>query len=377
MKPWVFERQLTEDFVLISLQPAHQRPGGKRHGEPPRFMCNRFMSGHLLRRRDFVAMLGFATCTGSLPVRAQQRERMRRVGVMMSLAIDDPEATLRVNAFEGGLRELGWVEGRNMRPEYRWAVGDVDVLRAEAAALVGLKPEVILASGTPVLAALIGENHSVPMVFAQVIDPVGSGFVPNLARPGGQITGFTGFEFTIGSKWVEALTQIAYWTKRAALIFNPETAPFAPRFWPAIESAAASFGLEAIKIPIRSVAEIQAGLAAFARELNGGIIVMPDVTTVQNRDLIIALAARHQLPAVYPYRFFAASGGLLSYGSDVSDVFRRAAGYVDRILKGTSPGELPVQAPAKYELVINLKTAKATGFMVPPYLLARADEVIE
>ncbi len=297
---------------------------------------------------------------------------------MMSLAFDDPEAKLRVNAFEGGLRELGWIEGRNMRLEYRWAVGDADVLRAEAAALVGLSPEVILAIGTPVLAALVAENRRLPMVvFAQVIDPVGSGFVPNLARPGGHITGFTGFEFTIGSKWVEALTQIAYWTKRVALIFNPETAPFAPRFWPSIESAAAAFALEPIKIPIHNASDIEPGLTDFAREPNGGLIVMPDVTTVQHRDLIIALAARYQLPAVYPYRFFAASGGLLSYGSDVSDVFRRAAGYVDRMLKGTSPGELPVQAPAKYELVINLKTAKATGFMVPPYLLARADEVIE
>jgi putative tryptophan/tyrosine transport system substrate-binding protein len=347
------------------------------HGRSSHFTGKRLMSGHLLRRRDLVAMLGCAACGPSLAAPAENRERMRRVGVMMSLAADDPEAQLRINAFAGRLRELGWVEDRNVRLEYRWTVGDADLLRAEAAALVGANPDVILASSTPVLAALAAESRSLPIVFAQVIDPVGIGFVQSLARPGGHITGFTSFEFTIGSKWVEALTQVAYWTKRAALIFNPVTAPFAPRFWPSIESAAASFGLATTKIPIHNAAEIEAGLAAFAREPDGGLVVLPDVSTLQNRDLIIALAARHQLPTVYPYRYFAASGGLLSYGSDVFDLFRRAAGYVDRILKGASPGELPVQAPAKYELVINLKTAKATGIMVPPYLLARADEVIE
>jgi ABC-type uncharacterized transport system substrate-binding protein len=336
------------------------------------------MSSHLLyRRRDFVAVLGYAASGLPFAAHAQHGERVRRVGVMMSLAVDDPEAQLRVNAFEGGLKELGWAEGRNIRLEYRWAVGDAELLRREAAAVVGFHPDVILATGTPVLAALVAENRSLPVVFAQVIDPVGTGFVPNLARPGGHITGFTGFEFTIGSKWVEALTQVAYWTKRAALIFNPETASFAPRFWPSIESAAAAFAIEPKKMPIHNASDIEMGIANFAREPNGGLIIMPDASTLQHRDLIIALAARHQLPAVYPYRYFAASGGLLSYGSDVSDVFRRAAGYVDRILKGTSPGELPVQAPSKYELVINLKSAKATGFIVPPYLLARADEVIE
>jgi ABC-type uncharacterized transport system substrate-binding protein len=271
---------------------------------------------------------------------------------------------------------LGWTEGRNLRLEYRWAVGDAALLRKQAAELVGLAPDLILATSTPVLAALRQEK-TLPIVFVQVTDPIGGGFVPNLARPSGSLTGFTSFEFTIGSKWLEALKHVAPAVTRVALIFNPDTAPFAHLFWQPVEDAAPSFDVEPIQAPVRDVGEIERTIAAFARHANGGLMVLPDVSTTNHRDLIIALAARHRLPAVYPYRFFAASGGLMSYGSDLADVHRRAASYVDRILKGAVPGDLPVQAPTKFEFVINLKTANALGLTVPPRWLGRADEVIE
>jgi putative ABC transport system substrate-binding protein len=295
--------------------------------------------------------------------------------VLLAMAPDDPEAQLRVKAFEAGLRELGWTEGRNLRLEYRWAAGDAALLRKQATELVGLAPDLILATSTPVLAALRQENP-LPIVFVQVTDPIGSGFVPNLARPGGSLTGFTSFEFTIGSKWLEALKHVAPAVTRVALIFNPDTAPFAHMFWQPVEDAAPSFDVEPMQAPVRDVGEIERTVAAFARQ-NGGLMVLPDVSTTNHRDLIIALAARHRLPAVYPYRYFATSGGLMSYGSDLADVYRRAASYVDRILKGAIPGDLPVQAPAKFEFVINLKTANALGLTVPPLWLGRADEVIE
>jgi putative ABC transport system substrate-binding protein len=270
---------------------------------------------------------------------------------------------------------VGWTEGRNLRLEYRWAAGDAALLRKQATELVGLAPDLILATSTPVLAALRQENP-LPIVFVQVTDPIGGGFVPNLARPGGSLTGFTSFEFTIGSKWLEALKHVAPAVTRVALIFNPDTAPFAHMFWQPVEDAAPSFDVEPMQAPVRDVGEIERTVAAFARQ-NGGLMVLPDVSTTNHRDLIIALAARHRLPAVYPYRYFATSGGLMSYGSDLADVYRRAASYVDRILKGAIPGDLPVQAPAKFEFVINLKTANALGLTVPPLWLGRADEVIE
>jgi ABC-type uncharacterized transport system substrate-binding protein len=242
--------------------------------------------------------------------------------------------------------------------------------------LVGLAPDLILATSTPVLAALRQEK-TLPIVFVQVTDPIGGGFVPNLGRPGGSLTGFTSFEFTIGSKWLEALKHVAPAVTRVALIFNPDTAPFANLFWQPVEDAAPFFDTEPMQAPVRDVAEIEHTIEAFARNANGGLMVLPDVSTTNHRDLIIALAARHRLPAVYPYRYFATSGGLMSYGSDLADVYRRAASYVDRILKGAVPGELPVQAPAKFEFVINLKTANALGLTVPPRWLGRADEVIE
>jgi putative ABC transport system substrate-binding protein len=332
------------------------------------------MSG--MRRREFVILLGgSAAAAWPLAAHAQQSNRLRVVGVLLAMAPDDPEAQLRVKAFEAGLRELGWTEGRNLRLEYRWAAGDAALLRKQATELVGLAPDLILATSTPVLAALRQENP-LPIVFVQVTDPIGSGFVPNLARPGGSLTGFTSFEFTIGSKWLEALKHVAPAVTRVALIFNPDTAPFAHLFWQPVEDAAPSFDVEPMQAPVRDVGEIERTVAAFARQ-NGGLMVLPDVSTTNHRDLIIALAARHRLPAVYPYRYFATSGGLMSYGSDLADVYRRAASYVDRILKGAVPGDLPVQAPAKFEFVINLKTANALGLTVPPLWLGRADEVIE
>jgi ABC-type uncharacterized transport system substrate-binding protein len=333
-----------------------------------------------MRRRRFLSLIGVAAVASALApltAHAQPSGQVRRVGVMIASAQSDPEAQLRVRSFEAGLRELGWVEGRNLRLDYRF-VPEAGRLRDQATELVGLAPDVILAVATPVVAGLLPVSRNVPIVFAQVTDPIGSGFVPSFARPGGRLTGFTTFEFSVGSKWLEALKEIAPAVNRVAVVFSPDTAPFAPLFWqPVVDAAARSFAVAPMQMPVRDAVELAGEIEAFAREPNGGLIVLPDVSTINNRDLIIALAARHRLPAVYPIRSFAAGGGLLSYGMDVADTFRRAASYVDRILKGAKPGDLPVQAPGKYELVINLTTAKAFGLTVPPLMLARADEVIE
>jgi putative ABC transport system substrate-binding protein len=329
-----------------------------------------------MRRRDFITLVGGA---GAWPLaaQAQQAARMRRVGVLTALPQNDPEAQPRMTAFEAGLRELGWVEGRNLRLDYRW-VSDASQLRAQATELVGVAPDLIVAVSTPMVAGLLPVSRALPIVFVQVTDPVGSGFVTNFARPGGRVTGSTLFEFSIGSKWLEALKEIAPAVRRVAVVFNPDTAPFAPLFWqPVVATASPTFAVAPMQMPVRDADGLAGEIESFAREPHGGLMVLPDVSTANNRDLIIALAARHRLPAVYPFRYFATSGGLLSYGNDVADAMRRAAGYVDRILKGGKPGDLPVQAPSKYELVINLKTAKALGLEIPPMLLARADEVIE
>jgi putative ABC transport system substrate-binding protein len=328
-----------------------------------------------MKRRQFMTLLGGAAAWPAA-ARAQQGERVRRIGVLMSFAAGDPESRLRIAALEKGLRELGWVDGRNLRIEYRWA-DNPDALRSHATELAAMTPDLIVANSTPVMAALAEQTRTVPIVFAQVTDPVGQGFVANLGRPGGHVTGFTIFEFSIGTKWLETLREVAPHVVRVAVVFNPETAPFADLFWQPIEAAARSFGITPTSAGVRSTGELERMAEAFAREPNGGLMVLPDVSTTNHRALLVALAARHRLPAVYPFRAFATSGGLLSYGADVADVFRRVATYVDRILKGTSPGDLPVQAPDKYELVINLKTANALGLTVPPTLLARADEVIE
>ena len=327
-----------------------------------------------MKRREFISLLGGATAW-PLAVHARTKQ-MRRIGVLMGLVASDPEAQSRVVAFENGLRELGWVKGRNLSIEYRWA-GDGNVLRDHAAELLAMTPDLILANSTPVTVALKEQSQTVPLVFTQVTDPVGQGLVPNLAHPGGNLTGFTSFEFSIGTKWLEALKQTAPRVTRVALMFNPQSAPYADLFLQPVKAAAPSFSVAPIGTDVRDPIDVDRVFDTLTREPNGGLMVLPDISMINYRDAIVALAARHRVPAIYPFRFFATSGGLMSYGTEVTEVFRRAAAYVDRILKGTSPGELPIQAPNKYELVINLKTAEALGLNVPPTLLARADEVIE
>jgi putative ABC transport system substrate-binding protein len=328
-------------------------------------------------RRDFVTLLGGAAAW-PLAARAERLDRtIRRIGVLMPFAPDDPEALLRVAALEQGLRDLGWVHSRNIHVDYRWATEDADRLRHEAAALVATAPDVIIANSTPVVAELRKLTTTLPMVFVQVTDPVGSGFVPNLSRPGSNVTGFTNFEFSISGKWLQTLKEVAPAVRRAAVLFNPQTAPFAEGLLQPIEAAGHTFAVATLAAPATDSAAINATVTAFAHMADGGLIVLPDVSNTRRREQIIALAAQHRLPAIYPYRYFAVSGGLISYGTDVADVFRRAAGYVDRIFKGEKPGDLPVQAPSKYETVVNLKTAKTLGLDRSPMLLARADEVIE
>ena len=332
------------------------------------------MTGHI-GRREFITLLA-STAAWPFAAHARHSERMRRIGVLMGLVANDPEAHSRVAVFENGLRELGWVKGRNLSIEYRWA-GDGNGLRDHVAELLAMEPDLILANTTPVTAALQKQSRTVPIVFAQVSDPVGQGLVPNLAHPGGNLTGSTSFEFSIGTKWLEALKQTAPHVTRVLLMFNPQSAPFAELFLGPVEAAAPSFSVAPIKAAVREPADVDRVFDELAREPNGGVMVLPDISMTNYREAIVALAARHRVPAVYPFRFFAVSGGLMSYGTDSDEVFRRAAGYVDRIFKGTSPGELPIQPPTKYELVINLTTAKVLGLEIPPTLLARADEVIE
>jgi putative ABC transport system substrate-binding protein len=301
---------------------------------------------------------------------------MRRIGVIMGLGANDPEAKSRLTALEDGLQQAGWINGRNLRIEYRWA-DNADVLRSYAAELVAMAPDVLVASGTPMTVALNQVAGNLPIVFVQVTDPVGEGLVTNLAHPGGHLTGFTSFEFSVGTKWLETLKQVAPRVRRVGLLFNPQTAPFADLFVRPMQAATSSFDITLKLMGSRSFAEIEALVDAFAREPDGSLMVLPDLSAFNYRDALIALAARHRLPAVYPFRIFVASGGLLSYGTDVPAIFRRAAGYVDRVLKGEKPADLPVQAPTKYELAINLKTAQTLGLDIPPTLLALADEVIE
>jgi len=329
-----------------------------------------------MRRRQFIGLLGGAAAAWPLAARAQQGERMRRIGVLTNLVADDPEAQARVGAFLQGLQELGWAVGRNMRIEYRWGAGDADRTRGYAAELVALAPDVILTSGASALAPLLQATRSVPVVFAQVPDPVGAGFVNSLARPGGNTTGFITYEYGLSGKWLELLTQIAPSVTRAAVIRDPAVSAGTGQ-WGAIQAVAPSVRVLVSPVNVRDAGEIERDVAAFAHGSNSGLIVTASALAIRHRDLIVTLAARHRLPAVYYQRGFVTGGGLISYGPDFIDQYRRAAGYVDRILKGEKPSELPVQAPTKYELVINLKTAKALGLDVPQSLLARADEVIE
>ena len=328
-----------------------------------------------MRRREFISLIGGAV-GWPLAARAQQGERVRRIGVCMNLAADDPEGQARLTAFAQGLQQLGWTDGRNARIEYRWAVGDAERIRKQAEELVTLAPDVILASGVPVVTALLQATRSVPIVFAQIVDPVGSGLVASLARPGGNVTGFTVFEFGMSGKWVELLKEIAPGVKRVAVLRDVGSSSGIGQLG-AIQSAASSFGLELSLVGMSDAGEIERAVTAFARAANGGVIVTGSTPAIIHRELITTLAARHRLPAVYAFRYFVTVGGLISYGPDSIDPFRRAAGYVDRILKGEKPADLPVQAPTKYELVINLKTAKALGLDLSASVLARADEVIE
>jgi putative ABC transport system substrate-binding protein len=329
-----------------------------------------------IRRREFVVTLGSAAAAWPLAARAQQPQPVRRVGVLMNLTADDDNASLRVTALAQGLQQLGWTDGRNVRIDYRWGAIDADRARRYAAELLALAPDVTLAVGSPAVAALQQATRTVPIVFANVTDPVAAGFVDSLARPGGNTTGFTLFEYGISAKWLELLKEIAPELKRVAVLRDATIATGIGQL-AVIQAAAPSFGVEVRPVSVRDANEIERDVAAFARSPNGGLILTASTLAVVHRKLIIALAARERLPAVYSFRYFATSGGLISYGADTTDQFRRAAGYIDRILKGEKPADLPVQAPTKYELVINLKTAKALGIEVPPTLLARADDVIE
>src|SRR5262245_53948016 len=327
-------------------------------------------------RRELLAALGGAAAAWPLAARAQQGERMRRIGVLMNLAADDPEVPARVAALAQGLGELGWAVGRNVMIDYRWGAGDTERIRKHAAELVALAPQVILVTSSQAVAILLQATRTVPIVFVGLPDPVGAGFVNSLARPGGNVTGFLGFEYGMAAKRLELLKEVAPRTTRVAMIRDFTTAAGAGMFG-AIQAVAPSVGVELSPIDMRDAGEIEHAVTAFARSPNGGLIVTGGPLAALHRDLILKVAARHKLPAVYTQRAFVAAGGLISYGPDPVDQYRRAASYVDRILKGEKPADLPVQAPTKYELVINLKTAKALGLEVPPTLLARADEVIE
>jgi putative ABC transport system substrate-binding protein len=329
-----------------------------------------------VKRREFITLLGGAAAAWPLVARGQQPDRMRRIGVLMNIAADDPQAQSRIEAFLLGLQPLGWTVGRNLQIDVCWAAADADLFRRYATELVALAPDVILASTNSAVAPLQQATRTVPIVFAITVDPVGAGFVARLARPGGNTTGFSLYEYSISGKWLELLKQVAPGVTRAAVLRDPATASGIGQF-AAIQAVAPPFGVELSPVDVRHGGEIEQAITAFAHEPNGGLIVTGSPSQAVHRKLIVSLAARHRLPAVYPFRYMATEGGLIAYGPEIIDQYRRAAQYVDRILKGEKPAELPVQAPVKYELAINLKTAKTLGLTVPPTLLARADEVIE
>ena len=329
-----------------------------------------------MRRRDFIKVIAGSAAAWPLAARAQQGEHMRRIGVLMNIGADDPNAPAFVGAISQGLAEAGWIIGRNARIDYRWYQGNAEAARAYAAELLALTPDIILASGTPGTIALKQLTRTVPIVFARVADPVGSGIVDSLARPGGNITGFMNYEYSFGGKWLDLLKEIAPQMTRVA-VFRDDTNPTGIAQFGVIQAMATSVGLQVTPVSVRDSDEIASAVEAFAQSPNGGAIMTGGALTTGHRDLILKLVARYKLPAIFYDRVSVAAGGLISYGPDFADQFRRAAGYVDRILKGEKPGDLPVQAPTKYELVINLKTAKALGLNVPQSLLTTADEVIE
>src|SRR5215510_14432043 len=331
-----------------------------------------------MRRRDFISLLGGAATTWPLASRAQQPERVRRIGALMGYSESDPEAQARIAAFRDELQKLGWAEGRNIRYDTRSVTpGDTKSRQRFAKELVAVQPDLILSHGTPNTEALLQQTRTIPIVFAALSDPVGSGLAGSFPRPGGNVTGFANMPPTMASKWLELLKEIATRVVRVGILFNPATAPYANYWLNPFKAAAGSFAVEANASLVHDTLELEPVIAARALTPNGGLVVMPDTFTSAHRAEIIALAARHRLPAIYPFRFFTELGGLLSYGNDLIDDFRRAAIYADRILKGAKPGELPVQLPIKFEMVINLKTANAFGLDVSSQLRLRADEVIE
>ena len=330
-----------------------------------------------MKRREFITLLGGAAAAWPLSARAQQSDRARRIGVLMAYAESDREGQAWVAVFREALQKLGWTEGSNIRIDYRWGAVEGEILQRFAKELVALQPDLVLTQNTPTTASVLQQTRTIPILFVNISDPVGSGFVTSFPRPGGNVTGFINLEPTLAGKWLELLKEIAPYVNRVAFLFNPASAPYAEYYLAPFKVAAPSFAVEAIVAPVQDAAAVEPVIAAQASRPNGGLIVMPSAFVNVHRAEITSLAARYRLPAVYPYRLFAETGGLLSYGNDPLDNYRRAAIYADRILKGAMPSELPVQVPVKFELVINLKAAKALGVTVPPLLLARADEVIE
>ena len=328
-----------------------------------------------MKRREFITFIGGAAAAWPVAARGQQGERVRRIGMLLGFAESDPESPSRLSAFRHGLDRLGWKEGQNARIEYRWGAGDPTRMRAHAKELIGTSPEVLVAESTPATAALQVETQTTPIVFLQAGNPVGSGFVTSFARPGGNLTGFTNYVPSMGSKWMELLKEIAPGLARAAALFNPKT--HTGQYWGVLEAAAQSLNVKFTKAAVEDAAEIRQAIENLAGEPSGGLLVMPDSFTLSHRGTIVALTARYHVPAIYAFKVFPVSGGLISYGMSLVAVYRDAASYVDRILRGEKPGDLPVQAPTKFELVINLKTAKALGLTVPLIMQMTADEVIE
>jgi putative ABC transport system substrate-binding protein len=330
----------------------------------------------MMKRRDFVTLLAGTIATKPLAARAQQPERMRRIGVLMGIPQSDQEGQARAAAFRQGLQELKWVEDRNIHVDYRWGGGDSTLINNYAVELVGLKPDVILATNTPTVRALQQTTRSIPIVFAGLSDPIGDGFVASLSRPEGNITGFSSLDPPIAGKWMQLLKEVSPAIERIAVIFNPNTAPHS-LYLPAMEAAAQSLGVKFERSIVRNEASIETAIAALGSSRDAGFIVMPDVFVFSHRRLIYTTAASHRVPAIYPFRYHAVDGGLMSYGSEIADQFHQAASYVDRILKGERPADLPVQAPTKFEFVINLRTAKELGLVIPPRVLALSDAVID
>jgi putative ABC transport system substrate-binding protein len=331
-----------------------------------------------VKRRDFITLLGGAAAARPLAARAQQTERMRRVGVLMATIKDDPVGTAEITAFRQGLAELGWIEGRNIGIDVRWPGGNIELIEALAKELVRAMPDVLVSRSTPTTTVLKRESGAVPIVFVNIAEAVEQGFVQSLARPGGNLTGFTNSEASVGGKMLQLLKEIDPRIVRVAVMYNPQTAPFYRFYTRSMESAAPGLGIEVVAMPVQSPTNIETGMAEFGRHPGGGLVVLPDAYLGQeHRELVVSLAAANHLPALYANRITPSAGGLLTYGVDARDLMHRAADYVDRILKGAKPSDLPVQLPTKYELIINLKTAKSLGLTVPPSLLAIADEVIE